>query len=162
MKKNGNVTLENLLLESDSRLIIVAGRSVISTSTKHSIVANECLSSDTTASTLTFTFYHLAHDPNLVEKLRVELKLFQDKQGGFSVKDLQGAEFLTGIINETLRLLPAVPSGVLRITPKEGININGTFIPGEITIASPTWSIGHRKFPFCLQVLRLVKLTFSI
>lgn len=124
----GNRAKEQTLLESEARLIIVAG-------------------SDTTASTLTHIFYHLAQDPALVDSLRLELKSIVDSNGGtgFSVKDLQNANFLNGAINETLRMHPAVPSGVLRTTPAEGISINGTFVPGGVTVVAPSWSIGRRE-----------------
>ncbi|KAL4803988.1 cytochrome P450 [Aspergillus unguis] len=112
------------LLESDSRLIIVAG-------------------SDTTASTLTFLFYHLAKDTELQEKFRQELSLLQEADENFSFKALQNAELLNGIINETLRLHPPVPSGVLRLTPPGGITIGETFIPGDTTVVAPTYTLGR-------------------
>jgi cytochrome P450 len=101
--------------------------------------------SDTTASTLTYAFYHLAKDNTLVGKLRAELNPMRRSDGQFNVKDLQLAEFLNGIVNETLRLHPPVPSGVLRLTPPEGIMIGKTFIPGNTTVATPNYTIGRRK-----------------
>jgi cytochrome P450 len=120
---------EEDLLESDSRLIIVAG-------------------SDTTAAALTYTFYHLAKDPSQVETLRKEIKPFQGSDGEFNVKDLQSADHLNGIINEALRLHPPVPSGTLRVTPPEGITVRGTFIPGDTTVLSPPWTVGRLESCF--------------
>src|SRR6266851_5660152 len=60
--------------------------------------------SDTTAATLTYIFYHLAMDPTQIEKLRAELHLMLSSGSALSVKDLQGAEYLNGVINEALRL----------------------------------------------------------
>ena len=114
-------------MSGDARLIIVAG-------------------SDTTAATLTYMMYHLAKDPSIVTKLRQELKEINYCPGSEAeVRDIQDAKYLNGIINEALRLHPAVPSGVLRQTPPEGIDIEGTFIPGGVTISSPLYSMGRRK-----------------
>jgi tryprostatin B 6-hydroxylase len=115
-------------MTGDARLIIVAG-------------------SDTTASTLTYIMYHLAKAAHVVTKLREELKEMNYLPGSETeVRDIQDAKYLNGIINEALRLHPVVPSGLLRLTPPEGINIDGTFIPGGVTVSSPMYSMGQRKF----------------
>ncbi|KAJ6160293.1 hypothetical protein N7470_003689 [Penicillium chermesinum] len=80
---------EQALLHSDSRLIIVAG-------------------SDTTASTLTYTFYLLAQNAAHQHKLRDELAAIVEEDGSFSFKALQNADHLNGVINEALRLYPAI------------------------------------------------------
>ena len=114
---------EHLLLVGDSRLIIVAG-------------------SDTSAAALTHIFYYLAKDPSQVQKLRAELKTASSGDGS-SVQALQGLDHLNGVINEALRLNPPVPGGVYRDSPKEGIQVGDHFIPGEVTILMPTYTI-HR------------------
>lgn len=57
--------------------------------------------------------------------------------------ELQRCEYLTAVINETLRLHPAVPTGGYRQTPPEGITIAGTYIPGGVTIVAPRYSISR-------------------
>lgn len=89
--------------------------------------------SDTTAATLTHIFYHLALDSTLVTKLRNELRTTAPGD----------SKFLAALINETLRLHPPVPSGVLRQTPASGLRFGDTFIPGGVTISMPTWSLGR-------------------
>jgi len=42
-----------------------------------------------------------------------------------------------------MRLLPAVLTFVMRVTPPEGINVDGTFIPGNVTLAAPRFTIGR-------------------
>jgi tryprostatin B 6-hydroxylase len=79
------------------------------------------------------------------DKLRQELGPLREGSGNFSFKSLQGAEHLNGVINEILRLHPAVPSGVLRLTPPEGINIGSTFIPGNTTVVAPSYTLGRRE-----------------
>jgi cytochrome P450 len=121
-------------LNGDARLIIVAG-------------------SDTTASTLTYIMYHFARDPTIVTKLRQELKEINYLPGSETeVREIQDAKYLNGIINEALRLHPAVPSGVLRQTPPEGIDIQGNFIPGGVTISSPLYSMGRCKLSLLFAI----------
>ncbi|KAH7333161.1 cytochrome P450 monooxygenase-like protein [Rhexocercosporidium sp. MPI-PUGE-AT-0058] len=115
---------EHMWLVGDSRLIIVAG-------------------SDTTAATLTYLFYHLASSPSLVDNLRKELTPLMKQDGSFDNKELQSAEYLNGIINETLRLHPPVPSGVSRVTPKEGVVVGERRIPGETIVSVPLWTVGR-------------------
>ena len=115
-------------LWGDSALIVVAG-------------------SDTTAATLTHIFYHLARTPKVFSTLREELDAFYQPGSESEFKDLQEASYLNGVINEALRLHPPVPSGLLRQTPPEGITIGSTYIPGDVTISTPFWSMGRRKSP---------------
>lgn len=89
--------------------------------------------SDTTSATLSHIFYHLALDPTLGTKLRDELRTTAPRD----------AKFLAALINETLRLHPPVPSGVLRQTPASGLVFGDTFIPGNVTISMPIWSLGR-------------------
>lgn len=116
--------MNHMWLLGDARLIIVAG-------------------SDTTAASLTFMFYQFARDKNLGQKLREELDTLKKENGSFDVKELANADVLNGVINETLRLYPPVPSGVYRQTPPEGIMVGDRRIPGDITVSVPLWTLGR-------------------
>ncbi|KIX00842.1 uncharacterized protein Z518_09907 [Rhinocladiella mackenziei CBS 650.93] len=110
------------MLQGDSRLIIVAG-------------------SDTTAATLVHLFYHLATEKGLMGRLREELDMLlkDSNDGEIEHQKIQDALLLNGVINETLRLHPPVPSGVFRKTPPEGVEIAGTYIPGFTVIQMPQY-----------------------
>ena len=113
------------MLQSDSRLIIVAG-------------------SDTTAATLVHMFYYIANDQSVLQKLRDELEpLVGD--GRLEHQKIQDAEYLNGCIYEALRLNPPVPSGVFRKTPPEGVNIGDTWIAGDTCIQMPQYAMGRGK-----------------
>ncbi|KAN0108780.1 cytochrome P450 [Hyaloscypha variabilis] len=111
-------------LNGDCALIVVAG-------------------SDTTTATLTHALYHLARSQEVFSKLRKELDSFYKPGSESEFRDLQEATYLNGVINETLRLHPPVPGGVLRVTPPEGVTIGSTFIPGNVTISTPAYSLGR-------------------
>lgn len=118
---------EHMWLVGDARLIIVAG-------------------SDTTAATLTHMFYHIARDPIIAARLREEVKPLVAEDGSFDIKALANADYLNGVINETLRLHPPVPSGLSRLTPPEGITIGKTRVPGDTIVSVPLWTAGRCKF----------------
>ena len=113
--------MQRLLMAGDSKLVIIAG-------------------SATTSSPLAFAFYQLAKDPSEVAKLRAELKNVP-MADGFSCQALQDLHHLNGVVMETLRLHPAVPSFLHRLTPPEGITIGGRYIPGDTQIYAPPWSV---------------------
>jgi cytochrome P450 family 628 len=113
-------------LVGDSRLIVVAG-------------------SDTTTTTLAFICYHLAKDPSQVEKLRAELQNTAYQANSADLSILQNLDHLNGVINEALRLHPPLPGGVYRLSPPEGLHIGDHFIPGNINILTPTWTIQRCK-----------------
>ncbi len=111
-------------LRGDTRLTIVGG-------------------SDTTAATLTFLFYHLAKDPSQVDKLRAELEPLLDGKTRLDARDVAKAQHLNGVIQEALRLHPAIPSGFPRLTPPEGIMVSGTYIPGDTVVVLPVYAMQH-------------------
>ncbi|OCK86317.1 cytochrome P450 [Lepidopterella palustris CBS 459.81] len=113
-----------LVLQGDSRVIIVAG-------------------SDTTAATLTYTFYHLAQDPVKQAKLRAEIAPHIEPSGKIVHKNIQNLDYLNGFINEVLRLHPPVPTALARLTPPEGVQIGDTHIPGNTTLWCPQYAIGR-------------------
>ncbi|PYI04296.1 L-ornithine-N5-monooxygenase [Aspergillus sclerotiicarbonarius CBS 121057] len=123
---------ELLWLNGDTRLIIVAG-------------------SDTTTSTFTAIFYELAQRPEEVEKLRAELAPYideSDPHGEFSDSKISHLEHLNGVINEALRLYPAVPAATTRVTPPEGISVDGVFIPGNTTVMCPVYAMGRSELSY--------------
>lgn len=101
------------------------------------------MSSETTAATLVYVLYELCRSPIHIEKLRKEI----DATGTLAelnhdrVKDMK---HLNGVINEALRLHPVVPSGVYRDTPPEGMTIAGRYIPGNVVVLVPQYTLGRR------------------
>jgi len=118
-----NPPKEKDLLTGDSRLIITAG-------------------SDTTASALTYTLYYLAIDPTVASRIRFEL--IANKvlcAADVHPVKLHRALYLNAVIKESLRMHPPVPSGVFRNAPSSGIQCGDYFIPGDVTILTPTYAL---------------------
>ncbi|KAK3380816.1 cytochrome P450 [Podospora didyma] len=115
-------------LKGDTRLVIVGG-------------------SDTTATSLTYIFYYLAQHPEHVRKLRQEFEPLLAASGKdiLDPKQVSQAVHLNGVIHESLRMNPPIPSGFPRVTPPEGMTIAGTYIPGNTTVVIPLRTMGRSE-----------------
>lgn len=114
-------------------------------------VADEVLNtSDTTGPSLVILFYFLAKYPVHAERIFDEITTIETS----SIDLLATLPHLNGFINETMRLVPAALTMGTRITPPEGITIDGTWIPGGIKIAGPRYTIFRSEFISAGGVLR--------
>ncbi|KAJ5937093.1 cytochrome P450 [Penicillium verhagenii] len=96
--------------------------------------------SDTNAPTLTHLFYFLTRYPKHADKVYAELETLSSLEDAIGLSKLP---HLNGVLNETMRLLPAVLTFGTRVTPPEGLKIEGTVIPGGIKICAPRYTIGR-------------------
>lgn len=97
--------------------------------------------SDTIAASLIYIFYELAMNPLETEKLHAELQ-------GVDIDDRRALEklsHLNAVINEGMRLHPALPTGGYRILPAEGVTVAGRYIPGGTTLVAPRYHIFRCK-----------------
>ncbi|CAN9145904.1 unnamed protein product [Alternaria alternata] len=107
------------LLYGESRLIISAG-------------------SETTSSALTFLFMHLATHPHYIAAVRAEFLANIDNY------DCQRPmPMLEAVIQESMRMWPSVFFGSQRVTPPQGIEVNGRFIPGNMIVHIPLFPLFH-------------------
>ncbi|CAN9172970.1 hypothetical protein AA0119_g2930 [Alternaria tenuissima] len=98
---------------------------------------------DTNAITMSNVCYLLCQHPGYQAELYKELSNLRSLDGVIDDRDLLNKPYLTGIINESLRLHPPVPSGLQRVTPAEGAIIAGRYIPGHMNVTTPTYAL-HR------------------
>lgn len=52
---------------------------------------------------------------------------------------------LNAIISESMRLYPVIPTIVSRTTPPQGVMIGDTYIPGDVKVVAPRWTIFKRQ-----------------
>ncbi|KAF3766399.1 cytochrome P450 [Cryphonectria parasitica EP155] len=95
---------------------------------------------DTTAGTLTYLVWSVCRHPEVRVQLSEELDELPE---GFDDRHLRRLTYLNQVIEETLRLYPAVAGGLLRTTPPEGAQIGGYWIPGGTTVSCQAYSM-HR------------------
>ncbi|KAK8192010.1 putative cytochrome P450 [Phyllosticta capitalensis] len=113
----------NEALGEESRAIVVAG-------------------ADTTSITLTNAFYYLALNPEPYRQLQATLDaIFPGGPSTFEYDGVRDVPLLEGIINESMRLKPPVPSGNPRETPAGGIQIGEQWVPGGVNIVIPQWVV---------------------
>ncbi|KAH7071709.1 cytochrome P450 [Paraphoma chrysanthemicola] len=104
---------------------------------------------DTNAITISNACYLLCRHPNYQEALYQELRDLPTASGIIDDEHLVGISLLSAIIHEVLRLHPPVPGGLQRVTPPPGVTVAGRYIPGNMVISTPTYSIQRdpRAFP---------------
>ncbi|KAH9847877.1 cytochrome P450 [Lenzites betulinus] len=96
--------------------------------------------SENTTITLALACYFLAAEPKYFKQLRDQLdEAFPDPLGALSHNTLAGISLLDGILNESLRIgsLFFLP----RITPPEGVEVDGRHIPGDTIIALAAYTM---------------------
>ncbi|KAF4817324.1 Cytochrome P450 monooxygenase FCK2 [Colletotrichum tropicale] len=95
---------------------------------------------DTISCALGYSFYFLAKDPKLRQRLYDEIAPVHSKTvpGEFAVADLAKIEYLDAFINETLRMHPPAATNGPRVVPPEGVTLaDGTYITGGVTVFTP-------------------------
>ncbi|ETS84549.1 hypothetical protein PFICI_02574 [Pestalotiopsis fici W106-1] len=103
--------------------------------------------SDTTAISLSATFYYLLKNPSTLQKLREEI-MTKEEQGQLSeqptFKETLNMPYLQAVIKESLRLHPATGLPLERVVPEGGATISGRFFPAGTIVGVNTW-VEHRN-----------------
>ncbi|CAG9953639.1 unnamed protein product [Clonostachys rosea f. rosea IK726] len=102
------------------------------------------IAGSTTGPIFILILYCLARFPENMDKIREELRGVDYND----VNALAALPHLNGAINETMRLFPAGPTFGSRQTPPEGLDCDGVYIPGNVKIFAPRWSIGRLEEAF--------------
>ncbi|KAF7713435.1 Cytochrome P450 monooxygenase [Penicillium ucsense] len=107
---------------------------------RHEAQAYIIAGSDTTAVTLTYLIYSVCRNERIRKKLLEEVSLLSEPLTSQKLRDLP---YLNQVIEETLRLHPAVSMALPRTVPPEGYTFDGYFIPGGTGIGTQAYSV-HR------------------
>ncbi|KAF2265756.1 cytochrome P450 [Lojkania enalia] len=89
---------------------------------------------DATAMNMAYLLYELAAYPEWQSKVRAEIKEAGLKRDGYPYQVIQGLSVLQACLYESMRLHPATGLGMPRLTPPEGMLIDGVFVPGNINV----------------------------
>ncbi|KAF8512371.1 cytochrome P450 [Hysterangium stoloniferum] len=101
---------------------------------------------DTTATTLSNTFYYLMSHPEIMKRLQKEIdEVFPRGTSIFDNFRAADMKYLKAVINETSRLAPVVPNGNPRFLPRGsgGEMVAGKFVPEWTTVQIPAYCV-HR------------------
>ncbi|KAJ4180512.1 hypothetical protein NW767_014376 [Fusarium falciforme] len=96
--------------------------------------------SDTTATSLTYLVWAVCRDMKVKQALLSELMSLPED---FGDSDLRQLPYLNAVIDETLRIHNAAPSGLPRVVPAGGSTLAGYFIPGDTIVSTQSWTL-HR------------------
>ncbi|KDR74361.1 hypothetical protein GALMADRAFT_250232 [Galerina marginata CBS 339.88] len=101
---------------------------------------------DTTTNSITFALYMLAEHPDVLQRLRQEIleKVGESRRPTF--EDMKDMKYLRAVINETLRLYPAVPFNVRTTSDKPVI------LPGKYG-NRPYYIPAHSKAPYSVFMM---------
>ena len=100
--------------------------------------------SDTTSTAMAGTFFYLAHNAVVLQKLLKEIReTFSDVEEIVSGPKLSGCMYLRACIDETMRMTPPVAGALPREVLSGGIDIDGLHIPAGINVGVPHYAIHH-------------------
>ncbi|CAK7217425.1 hypothetical protein SCUCBS95973_003147 [Sporothrix curviconia] len=110
--------------------------------------------SDTTAASLAAVFYHLLKNPPCLRRLVAEIDAAEleadqrpdDHEGAgiFTYVETQKLPFLHAVIQESFRMHPSIGMVLERLTPPEGLEIAGRFVPGDTIVGCNPWVLHER------------------
>ena len=90
---------------------------------------------ETTATLLSGMTFYLLKNPDKLSRLTDEIRDSFTPEDQFTLESLQRLKYLAACLEEGLRLYPPVPSPLWRVTPQEGNDICGGWIPGGTRVA---------------------------
>ncbi|KAH8647476.1 cytochrome P450 [Tricladium varicosporioides] len=104
--------------------------------------------SETTASTMTGMSYYLLKNRPVLDRLTKEIRERFKNEDEMDLHSLAEHRYLNAVIEEGMRLFPAVPSTFPRVTPPQGGIICGRFVPGGTTVGVNFWAASHSASNF--------------
>ncbi|KAE9551485.1 hypothetical protein FO519_005305 [Halicephalobus sp. NKZ332] len=99
---------------------------------------------DTVSSSMGYTIYMVAHDPEIQEKVHEEVKgILDSSDQEITLEDLNRMRYLEQCIREALRMFPVVP--IVGRVIQEETNINGYIIPKGTTAMVAPFAVHRDK-----------------
>ncbi|KFY45029.1 hypothetical protein V495_03143 [Pseudogymnoascus sp. VKM F-4514 (FW-929)] len=112
--------------------------------TEPEIIVNSVLlivaGSETTATLLSGTTYHLLKNPRVMEKLQKEIRGAFKNEEDIDIAGVNNLDYLLAVLDEALRMYPPVPTGMSRRVPGDGDVINDRWVPGGTAVSVNQWS----------------------
>ncbi|CCI50351.1 unnamed protein product [Albugo candida] len=102
---------------------------------------------DTTSECITYTFYALARNPHIQEKIRQELyQALGENSSSVSLtyENIKMLRYLDAVVHETLRLYPALPYN-LKVAVEDDILPDQTFVPAGTYMYYSPWYMGRNE-----------------
>ncbi|XP_059068596.1 cytochrome P450 750A1-like [Cryptomeria japonica] len=97
---------------------------------------------ETMSTTMEWTMSSLIQNPHVLKKLQAEVEAIVGKERVVQESELKGMEYLLCVVNETVRLYPAVPLLIPHESTEDCI-IDGYFIPKKSRAFVNGWALGR-------------------
>ena len=142
MTVNQSIVQTNLV---DSLLDNIADHHIVADAAMNYLSAGR----DTTAQSLTWTFYCLIRNPAAARRVLAEVRerspcANREPDLSFSAVQPTSSPFITAVFNESLRLYPPVPIELKECTA-ETVFPDGTFLPKGTVVMWAPWAMGRSK-----------------
>ncbi|KAK5120491.1 hypothetical protein LTR85_006146 [Meristemomyces frigidus] len=105
---------------------------------------------ETTATALSGTTYHLLRTPHAMEKLNTEIRSAFSSFDNLTLETLAHQKYLMAVLQEGLRMYPPVPVSLPRCVPKGGMAVNGQWVPEGTVVGVHHMSVYRSKTHFKL------------
>jgi cytochrome P450 len=128
----GNRTLFSRMVLDDEKKQVIPDSAIVSEAA-NVIVAG----TDTTAMTLTYLTYSVLKHEHIKQQLVAEVKTLPKNP---QWDELEGLTYLKNVIQEALRLHPAVPGSLVRIVPATGAQFDKYVIPAGTQVCTQAWT----------------------
>ncbi|KAG6364621.1 hypothetical protein INS49_006224 [Diaporthe citri] len=124
LKKGGEYKMTETELIDNTRLLTSAG-------------------AETTGTTLVTATYLLCTHPDVLTKLKAEVRSTFKSDAEIDFNNVQNLPFLGAVISETMRVHPAAPAAFQRITPPGGSMVFGDHLSAGTTLGIWQWVAYH-------------------
>lgn len=92
---------------------------------------------------MAYTFYHLALNKDIMEKLQAELDQHMEPNSVPGIQEPARLPYLNAVIKESLRYYTINPGCLDRVVPEEGIIAEGVPIPAGTHVGIQAWTTHH-------------------
>ncbi|KAG9519096.1 cytochrome P450, partial [Aureobasidium melanogenum] len=103
---------------------------------------------ETTATSLCGLTWHLLNNKPVLDHLTEEIREAFTSIDDITMESLPRLPYLSACLEEGMRMFPAVPEGIRRITPSTGATIGGHFIPANVKVSIPHYAAYHHPANF--------------
>jgi cytochrome P450 len=104
--------------------------------------------SETTATLLSAVTYLLLKHPNVMQKLKDEVRGKWKKYDEITIDQVNNTPYLIAVLQEALRYFPPVPTGFQRRVPRGGESISGYYIPENTAVCVSAIAAAHSERNF--------------
>jgi hypothetical protein len=107
--------------------------------------------SETTATTLSGATYFLLSNPDILNRLKQEIRSTFSCPEEITIASVSKCSYLLAVLNETLRCYPPLTAGMVRVVPAGGAEIAGQYIPQGVSAyyPQPVWKKADALLHLC-------------